>query len=182
LRGIERRIAAGLNPAVPSVASVFVSRWDVAVSKKVPQRLQDQLGIAVAKRTYVAANTLIGSPRARRLYNFGARPQRLLWGSTGTKNPAASPILYAEALAAPFTVNTVPEETLKALAARSELSAMMPVDGGNSEEILAEFAKEGIDIDALAAQLQDEGAASFVKSWNDLMEVISSKSVSLKAS
>src|ERR1051326_1330417 len=182
LRGIERRIAAGLNPAVPSVASVFVSRWDVAVAKKVPQRLQDQLGIAIARRTYVAASAFLSSARSRRLYNFGARPQRLLWGSTGTKNPAASPILYAEALAAPFTVNTMPEETLKAVAARSELGALRPGDGGNSEEILAEFVKEGIDIDALATQLQDEGAGSFVSSWNDLMEVVSSKSVSLKAS
>jgi transaldolase len=182
LRGIERRIAAGLNPAVASVASVFVSRWDVSVAKKVPQRLQDQLGIAIAKRTYVAASALISSPRARRLYNFGARPQRLLWGSTGTKNPAASPILYPEALAAPFTVNTIPEETLKALAAHSELSALMPADGGNGEEILAEFVKEGVDIDALATQLQNEGAGAFVSSWNELMDVISSKSVSLKAS
>jgi transaldolase len=182
LRGIERRIAAGLNPNVASVASVFVSRWDVAVAKKVPQRLQDKLGIAVAQRTYVAASALISSPRSRRLYNFGARPQRLLWGSTGTKNPAASPTLYEESLAAPFTVNTMPEETLKALAARSELGGLIPADGGNSEAVLADFAREGIDIDALAAQLQDEGAKSFVNSWNDLMEVISSKSVSLKAS
>ena len=182
LRGIERRLAVGLNPSVASVASVFVSRWDVAVAKKVPERLQDRLGIAVAQRTYVAANALISSPRSRRLYNFGARPQRLLWGSTGTKNPAASPILYVETLAAPFTVNTMPEQTLKALGAHSELTALMPADGGDCEKILAEFAKEGIDIDALATQLQDEGAASFVQSWTDLMGVISSKSVSLKAS
>src|SRR5947199_1256383 len=154
LRGIERRISAGLNPNVPSVASVFISRWDVAVADKVPANLRDQLGIAIAKRTYAAASALLSSQRSRRLYNFGARPQRLLWGSTGTKNPAASPILYAEALAAPFTVNTMPEETLKALAARAELGALMPADGGNSEEVLAEFAKEGIDIDALASQLQ----------------------------
>src|SRR2546425_3093177 len=182
LRGIERRVAAGLNPNVASVASLFVSRWDVAVAKKVPARLQDQLGIAVAKQTYVAANALLSSQRSRRLYNFGARPQRLLWGSTGTKNPAASPILYVKALAAPFTVNTMPEETLKAVAAHSEFGELMPLDGGNSEEILAEFAREGVDIDALATQLQDEGAKSFSNSWNDLMKVISSKRVSLKAS
>jgi transaldolase len=182
LRGIERRIAAGLNPNVASVASLFVSRWDVAVADKVPLTLRDQLGIAIAKRTYVTASALISSRRSRRLYNFGARPQRLLWGSTGTKNPAASPVLYAEALAAPFTINTIPEQTLKAVAAHSEFRELLPEDGGNCEEILAEFVKAGIDIDALATQLQDEGAKSFVNSWNDLMTVISSKSVALKAS
>jgi transaldolase len=182
LRGIERRIAAGLNPNVASVASLFVSRWDVAVADKVPLTLRDQLGIAIAKRTYVTASALISSRRSRRLYNFGARPQRLLWGSTGTKNPVASPILYVEALAAPFTINTIPEQTLKAVAAHSEFRELLPEDGGNSEEILAEFVKAGIDIDALATQLQAEGAKSFVNSWNDLMTVISSKSVALKAS
>ena len=182
LRGIERRVAAGLNPDVASVASVFVSRWDVAVANKVSKGLRDQLGIAIAKRTYVAANVLLSSQRSRRLYNFGARPQRLLWASTGTKNPAASPILYARALAAPFTVNTMPEETLKAVAAHSEFGELLPADGGNSEEILAEFAKEGVDVDALAVQLQNEGARSFVNSWNDLIEVISSKSHSIAKS
>src|SRR5437899_4775328 len=182
LRGIERRASAGLNPNVASVASVFVSRWDVAVADKVPANLRDQLGIAIAKRTYAAASALLSSQRSRRLYNFGARPQRLLWGSTGTKNPAAPEVLYAKALAAPFTVNTMPEQTLKAVAAHTGLFDLLPADGGNSEEILAEFAKEGVDIDALAIRLQDEGAKSFVKSWNDLIEVISSKSVSLKAS
>src|SRR6059036_724497 len=182
LRGIERRVSAGLNPNVASVASVFVSRWDVAVADKVPANLRDQLGIAIAKRTYAAASALLSSQRSRRLYNFGARPQRLLWGSTGTKNPAVPDVLYAKALAAPFTVNTMPEQTLKAVAAQTELFELLSADGGDSEEILAEFAKEGVDIDALAVQLQEEGARSFVKSWNDLMEVISSKSVSLKAS
>ena len=177
LRGIERRVSAGLNPNVASVASVFVSRWDVAVADRVPANLRDQLGIAIAKRTYAAASALLSSQRSRRLYNFGARPQRLLWGSTGTKNPAAPEVLYAKALAAPFTVNTMPEQTLKAVAAHTG-----SFDGGNSEEILAEFAKDGVDIDALAIRLQDEGAKSFVNSWNDLMEVISSKRVSLKAS
>lgn len=179
LRGIERRIAAGLNPSVGSVASVFVSRWDVAVADKVPGRLRGQLGIAIAKRTYKAASALISSQRWRRAYNFGARPQRLLFASTGTKDPKASEILYVKTLAAPFTVNTMPEVTLKALATHTDLGELMAADGGDCEEVLAEFTKEGIDIDALAAQLQDEGARAFVKSWNELMAVISSKCATL---
>jgi transaldolase len=179
LRGIERRIAAGLNPIVVSVASVFISRWDVSVADKVPDRLRDQLGIAIAQRTYKAASALLSSQRWRRVYNFGARPQRLLWASTGNKDPKASEILYVKALGAPFTVNTMPEGTLKALAAHTELGPFLPADGGKCEQVLAEFAKEGIDVDALATQLQDEGAKSFVKSWNELMGVISSKSAAL---
>ena len=182
LRGIERRIDAGLNPAVGSVASVFISRWDVAVTGKVPDALRDQLGIAIAKRTYKAYCALLNSPRWLRVYNAGARPQRLLWASTGTKDPKASDILYVKALAAPFTVNTMPEGTLKALADHGEVGAMLPADGGDSEQVLARFAQAGIDVEALAAQLQDEGAKSFVKSWNDLMEVIASKSAALKKS
>ncbi len=182
LRGIERRIDAGLNPAVGSVASVFISRWDVAVTGKVPDALNDQLGIAVAKRTYKAYCTLLNSPRWLRVYNAGARPQRLLWASTGTKDPKASDILYVKALTAPFTVNTMPEGTLKALADHGEVGAMLPADGGDSEQVLARFAQAGIDVEALSAQLQDEGAKSFVKSWNDLMEVIASKSAALKKS
>jgi transaldolase len=182
LRGIERRIDAGLNPAVGSVASVFISRWDVAVTGKVPDALRDQLGIAVAKRTYKAYCALLNSPRWLRVYNAGARPQRLLWASTGTKDPKASDILYVRALTAPFTVNTMPEGTLKALADHGEVGAMLPADGGDSEQVLARFAQAGIDVDALSAQLQDEGAKSFVKSWNDLMEVIASKSAALKKS
>lgn len=182
LRGIERRIEAGLNPIVGSVASVFVSRWDAAVASKVPTNLRNQLGIAIAKRTYKAASDLLSSARWQRVYNLGGRPQRLLWASTGTKDPKASDILYIKALAAPFTVNTMPEATLKALATHTELGELLPTDGGNSEEILGEFAKAGIDIDALGAQLQSEGAESFVKSWNDLMAVISSKSASLDKS
>ncbi len=182
LRGIERRIDAGLNPAVGSVASVFISRWDVAVTGKVPDALRDQLGIAVAKRTYKAYCALLNSPRWLRVYNAGARPQRLLWASTGTKDPKASDILYVKALAAPFTVNTMPEGTLKALADHGEVGAMLPADGGDSEQVLARFAQAGIDVEALSAQLQDEGAKSFVKSWNDLMEVIASKSAALKKS
>ena len=179
LRGIERRLQAGLNPNVGSVASVFISRWDTAVMSKAPDELRDQLGIAIAKRTYKAYRSLLGSPRWQRVYNAGARPQRLLWASTGTKDPKASDILYVKALAAPFTVNTMPEGTLKALAEHTELGSLLPADGGDCEEVLAKFAKGGIDVDALAAQLQDEGAKSFVKSWNDLMVVIASKCAAL---
>ena len=179
LRGIERRIDAGLKPDVGSVASVFISRWDAAVMGKVPDALRDQLGIAIAKRTYQACRTLLSSPRWQRVYNAGARPQRLLWASTGTKDPEASGILYIKALAAPFTVNTMPEGTLKALAEHSELGALLPADGGDCEEVLAQFTKTGIDVDALAAQLQDEGAKSFVQSWQELMGVIASKSAAL---
>jgi transaldolase len=182
LRGIERRIDADLNPNVGSVASVFVSRWDAAIASKTPEELHNQLGIAVAKRTYKAARTLLGSPRWARVYNLGAHPQRLLWASTGTKDPKASDILYIKSLAAPFTVNTMPEGTLKALATHTELSEILPADGGNCEEVIAQFTKAGIDVDALGAQLQDEGAESFVKSWNDLMAVISSKNAALSAS
>jgi transaldolase len=179
LRGIERRVEAGLNPRVDSVASVFVSRWDAAVATKVPEELRNQLGIAIAKRTYKASSTLLSSARWQRIYNLGGRPQRLLWASTGTKDPKASDVLYVKGLAAPFTVNTMPEGTLKALATHTELGELLPTDGGNSEEVLAQFAKAGIDVDALAAQLQTEGANSFVKSWNELMQVISSKTASL---
>jgi transaldolase len=179
LRGIERRIDAGLDPNVGSVASLFVSRWDVAIANKVPDQLRDKLGIAVAKRAYKASSALLGSQRWRRIYNFGARPQRLLWASTGTKDPKASEILYVKALAAPFTVNTMPEVTLKALAEQQEIGELLPTDGGDCEDVLTEFARQGVDVDVLAMQLQDEGAASFVKSWNDLLAVISSRGASL---
>jgi transaldolase len=175
MRGIERRIAAGLKPDVPSVASIFVSRWDVAVAGKVPGALKNQLGIAIAKRAYKAYLGLVSSPRWMRAYNAGARPQRLLWASTGTKDPKASDVLYVEALAAPFTVNTMPEGTLKALADHGVVRATMPADGDDCEEILARFAEANIDVHSLSAQLQDEGAKSFVNSWNDLMAVIRSK-------
>jgi transaldolase len=180
LRGIERRIYEGLNPNVGSVASVFISRWDTPVLEKVPETLRDQLGIAMAKRTYKAYRTLLSSARWQRAYNLGARPQRLLWASTGTKDPKASDVLYIKSLAAPFTVNTMPESTLKAFAEHGTIGTPMPVDGGNCEEILTQFAKAGIDVDALGAQLQTEGAQSFVSSWNDLMDVIESKSAELK--
>jgi transaldolase len=180
MRGIERRLDAGLDPSVGSVASVFISRWDAAVMGKVPDTLRGKLGIAIAERTYKAARQLLGSPRWQRTYNAGARPQRLLWASTGTKDPKASDVLYVKALAAPFTVNTMPEGTLMALADHGELGTIMGADGGDCEEVLAQFAKAGINVDTLAAQLQEEGARSFVKSWNDLMSVIASKSAALQ--
>src|SRR6202008_1763846 len=169
----------GLQPDVRSVASVFISRWDVAVTGKVPQPLNDRLGIAVAKRTYKAYLGLLSSPRWMRAYNAGAPPQRLLWASTGTKDPKASDVLYVKALAAPLTVNTMPEGTLKALADHGDLGAILPADGGACEEVLRQFAKAGVDVEALASQLQDEGAKAFVKSWHELMEVIVSKSADL---
>jgi len=180
MRGIERRVDAGLNPDIGSVASVFVSRWDAAVADKVPAPLSNKLGIAIAKRTYKAYGEQLGSPRWQRIYNAGARPQRLLWASTGTKDPKASDVLYIKALAAPFTVNTMPEGTLKAFADHGDLGEIMPVDGGDSEAVLDQFAAAGIDTDELAAKLQEEGATSFVKSWNDLLTVISSKTAALQ--
>jgi transaldolase len=179
LRGIERRIAAGRDPEVGSVASVFISRWDAAVKDRVPAALQNQLGIAIAKRTYKAYRALLGAQRWQRVFNAGARPQRLLWASTGTKDPSASDILYVRALAAPFTVNTMPEGTLKALADHGSLGDVLPADGGDGEEVLARFAQAGIDLDALAGQLQDDGAKAFVNSWGELMQVIATKSVRL---
>ena len=180
MRGIERRIEAGLRPDVASVASIFISRWDVAVTGKVPKALNDRLGIAVAKRAYKAYLGLLSSPRWMRAYNAGARPQRLLWASTGTKDPEASDVLYIKGLAAPFTVNTMPEGTLKALADHGDVGAALPADGGDADKELARFADAKIDVDALARELQDDGAKSFVKSWNELMGVIGSKSETLK--
>jgi transaldolase len=179
LRSIERRIDAGLKPDVGSVASLFVSRWDAAVSDRVPRVLRNQLGIAIAKRTYKAYRDLLGSPRWQRIYNAGARPQRLLWASTGTKDPKAPDVLYVKALAAPFTVNTMPEATLKALADHGEIREIMSPDGGDYDTVLDEFATAGVDIYELAAKLEDEGAKSFATSWNDLMDVIASKSSAL---
>jgi len=180
LRGIERRMEAGLNPSIGSVASVFVSRWDAAVKGKTPRELSHKLGIAIAMRTYRVARELLSSPRWHRIYNAGAHPQRLLWASTGTKDPTASDVLYVKALAAPFTVNTMPEATLKALANRKELGSILPADGGDCENVLSRFANAGIDIDSRAAQLQDEGAKAFVKSWNELMSVMDSTGVLLE--
>lgn len=181
LRGIERRVAAGLNPEVGSVASLFISRWDKATMGKVPADLQESLGIAVAKQAYKAYRQLLDSPRWLRLANAGARPQRLLWASTSTKDPKASDILYIKALAAPFTVNTMPEATLLAFADHGALAEPMPVDGGDAENTIAKFAQAGIDHDRLAANLQKEGAESFVQSWKELLASIASKSAAVKA-
>ena len=180
MRGIERRIAAGLSPNVASVASIFISRWDVAVKDKVPSALINQLGIAVGKQAYREYRKLLESPRWQRAFNEGARPQRLLFASTGTKDPKASDVLYVKGLAAPFTVNTMPDATLLAFADHGEVGAPLPADGGDCDKVLAEFGKAGIDLGALANQLQDEGAKSFVKSWNDLIGVIESKSNTLR--
>jgi transaldolase len=180
LRGVERRIESGLNPDVASVASLFISRWDTAVAAKVPPALQNRLGIAVGKQTFKAYSAFLASERWQRAMNSGARPQRLLFASTGTKDPKASDILYIKALAAAFTVNTMPENTLKAFGDHGQTTGALPSDGGDAETVLAQFTKAGIDIPALAAQLQDEGAKAFVKSWNELMGVIEAKSDALK--
>jgi transaldolase len=180
LRGIERRIEAGMDPNVGSVASVFISRWDTSVAGKVPEKLQNRLGIAIAKRTFKAYRDLLNSDRWQRILNFGTRPQRLLWASTGTKDPKASDVLYIKALAAPFTVNTMPENTLNAFGDHGEVGASLEAGGGDAEEVLAQFAKAGIDVNILAKQLQDDGATSFVKSWDELMSVIAAKSAVLK--
>lgn len=180
LRGAERRLEAGLDPNVGSVASLFVSRWDVAVANTAPEALRNRLGIAMAMRTYRAYRELLDSPRCRRIAGAGGHMQRLLWASTGAKDPKASDVLYAEALAAPDTVNTMPEATLKAVAGHARIGAPLPAGGGDCEQVLAEFAKAGIDIDALAARLQEEGAQSFVSSWNDLLAVIASKCATWK--
>jgi len=180
IRGIERRVAAGLNPHVGSVASVFVSRWDSAVASKAPAELNGRLGIAMAKRTYKAYRDLLASDRWLRLLNVGARSQRLLWASTGTKDPKASDVLYVKSLAAPHSVNTMPEKTLLALADHGEIGAMLPHDGGDAEEILGRFAKAGVDVNALAAELQRDGAAAFVASWKELLACLVDKSQTLK--
>jgi transaldolase len=178
MRGVERRMAAGLNPDVGSVASLFVSRWDVAVAQKLPELLRNQLGIAIARDAYEIYRTLLDSPRWQRIQNAGARPQRLLWASTGTKDPKASKILYVQALALPSTINTMPEATLNALAAQPEIGE---APRKTSDKTLTEFAIAGIDTEAVAAQLLEEGVKSFAKSWNDLLDCIASKSAALKA-
>jgi transaldolase len=175
LRGIERRIHAGLNPVVASVASIFVSRWDVAVGDEVPRDLANRLGIAMAQRTYKAYKQLLASDRFYRVANGGARAQRLLWASTGTKDPRAPDDFYIKALAAPFTINTMPERTLTAFRDHGEAGEVLAADGGDCEILLAEFARAGVDVGSLAVRLQDEGTASFVKSWKDLLSCINSK-------
>jgi transaldolase len=180
LRGIERRIAAGLPPQVASVASVFISRWDAAVTDKVPEPLNDKLGIAIGKSVYKIYRDLLASPRWQRAFNSGARPQRLLFASTGTKNPKASDVLYVSALAAPLTVDTIPEKTLKAFAEHGQVDGTLPLDGGDSDTVFAQFAAVGVEVESLAAKLQFDGATAFVKSWNELMAVIESKSAALR--
>jgi transaldolase len=181
LKGIERRIAAGLPPQVGSVASVFISRWDGAVMGKVPEALNDKLGIAIGKSIYKTYRDLLGSPRWQRAFNSGARPQRLLFASTGTKDPKASDVLYIKELAAPLTVNTMPEKTLHAFAEHGEVDQILPPDGGDSASLLSQFAAVGFEVESLAATLLSDGAASFVASWNELMTVIDSKSAALQA-
>ena len=180
LRGIERRIEAGLSPDVASVASIFLSRWDVAVAEKVPAALRNRLGLAVGRRAYRAYCELLTSPRWLRVLNAGARPQRLLFASTGTKDPKAPDVLYIEGLVAPLTINTMPENTLKAFADHGKVGDAIRADGGDSETVLADFTKAGVDLAALAAKLQQDGAAAFVNSWDSLMSVISSKATALK--
>jgi transaldolase len=160
---------------------MFISRWDKAVMGKVPKELQDLLGIAIAKRTYKAYRDLLASPRWRKAASAGAPLQRLLWASTGTKDPKASDILYIKALAAPDTINTIPEKTLLAFADHGALGEVLPEDSGDAESVIAAFAKAGIDDEQLAADLQREGAESFVVSWKDLLNRIGSKSAALKA-
>ncbi len=175
MRGVERRIEAGLDPNVASVASLFVSRWDVAIADEAPAELRNRLGVAVGRRTFRAYRELLASERLQRLLNEGARPQRLLWASTGTKDPDASDVLYVEALASPLTVNTMPEPTLLAFADHGAVGDLIPPDGGGADAVLAEFEAAGIGVAALAARLQEEGKGSFVKSWKDLLQTVESQ-------
>jgi transaldolase len=175
MKGIERRIEAGRSADVASVASIFMSRWDVAVTGEVPEGLHNRLGLAIGFQAYRAYRELLDSPRVQRLMNEGARPQRLLWASTGTKDPDASDVLYIEGFASPFTVNTMPEPTLHAFADHGEVGAPVPADGGDCEQVLAEFGDAGIDIAALARQLQEEGKDAFAKSWSEMLKTIESQ-------
>lgn len=179
LRGIERRLSAGRDPRVASVASLFVSRWDQAVADEVPPELRNRLGIAIAGQTYRAYRRLLASPRWEKLAQAGARPQRLLWASTGTKDPSASDTLYVEALIAPDTINTMPEKTLRAFAAHGEINGVLSEDGGDADSVVASFEHAGINTAALAGTLQRDGAQQFVKSWKELMTRIADKSQAL---
>jgi transaldolase len=181
MKGLERRIAAGLKPNISSVASVFVSRWDRAVADKVPPELVNRLGIAIGMRTYRAHCELLETKRWRDLAAAGAKPQRMLWASTGVKDPKAPPELYVSAFAAPDTIDTMPEKTLLAFADKGTIKGVMPKDGGDAEEVLKRFAAAGVDVDAVATQLQSEGAQSFVKSWGGLMKRIAEKGADLAA-
>jgi transaldolase len=171
--GIPINVGTGLDPAVPSVASLFISRWDVAVADRAPEELRNRLGIAIGKRTYRAYREVLDSERFQRLANEGARPQRLLWASTGTKDPDASDTLYIEAFAAQFTVNKMPEKTLLAFADHGRVGEPLAADGGDAEEVLAAFADAGVDVDELATRLQREGAEAFVASWRELLDTVS---------
>jgi transaldolase len=175
MKGIERRIEAGLSADVASVASIFMSRWDVAVSGEVPDELHNRLGLAIGFQAYRAYRELLDSPRVQRLMNEGARPQRLLWASTGTKDPNASDTLYIEGFASPFTVNTMPEPTLQAFADHGEVGKLIPADGGDCDRVLAQFGDAGIDVDALAKRLQEEGKEAFAKSWDEMLKTIESQ-------
>lgn len=179
MRGIERRLGAGLAPQVMSVASMFVSRWDVAVKDKVPEDLHNRLGIAVCEQTYQASRKLLETPRWKALAKAGAFPQRLLWASTGSKDPQAIESLYVEALAAPDTINTLPEKTLLAFADHGKPGHMMPINESGTNELLARFTHAGVDIEALAQQLQQDGANAFVASWRQLLARIAQKSAAL---
>jgi transaldolase len=179
LRGIDRRLSAGRDPRVASVASLFVSRWDVAVAERVSPGLRNRLGIAIARRTYKAYRDLLTSAQSERLIAAGARPQRLLWASTGSKDPAASDVLYVESLAAPDTINTMPDKTLLAFADHGGVATPMPLDAAAAEAVLAEFTRAGINLDALGEQLQREGAAAFAKSWRSLLQRLDAKSAAL---
>jgi transaldolase len=180
MRGLERRVEAGLSPDVRSVASLFVSRWDKATMDKVPADLRDKLGPAIGWQTYKAYRDVLESDRWQRLANLGARAQRLLFASTGTKDPKASDVLYIGALAAPNTVDTMPEETLLAFGEHGSVTKAIPRDGGNCEQTLSAFTKAGIDLMKLGADLQSEGAKSFDDSWKDLLTSIETKSKALK--
>jgi transaldolase len=179
LAGVERRLERQLDPAIGSVASVFMSRWDVAVVTRVPEELKNQLGLAVGLDTYRAYRQLMGSDRVQRLENSGGRVQRLLWASTSTKDPAASDTLYVHGLAAPFTVNTMPDETLQAFSDHGEVGDPMPADGGDADAMLARFRRAGVDLTELAAKLQADGAEQFVAAWNDLLGRIAAQRTAL---
>ena len=182
LKGIERRIAAGMQPVVPSVASVFISRWDVAVQERASEELRGKLGVSVAALVYARYREVLADPRSQRAFNFGALPQRLLWASTGTKDPRASPTHYINALAAPFSINTMPDVTLKALADKDGAPQLMSMDTTAAEKILTDYAGIGVHVETLGRELQDAGASSFQKSWDELMAVLMSKHAELTQS
>jgi transaldolase len=181
MRGIERRIVAGLDPDVDSIASLFMSRWDAAVLDRVPDALRGRLAIAIGLKTYQAYRELMDSDRWQRLANEGARVQRLLWASTSTKDPESPDTLYVRSLSAPHTVNTMPESTLVAFQDHGTVDAPMPTDGGDADATLAEFEASGVDVAALGAKLQSDGANKFTDSWNDLLKRIDDQVAAVRA-